>query len=131
VGVVAKGTRQKTGERSAFEKEVGRQLGSRAKHEEEQLEYEVWEVRTYTPDFVLEWKGHKRYIEAKGYFSARDRKKLLLVRDQFPGIDLRIVFQRNNKLSRKSKTRYSDWAERHGFTYAIGSVPKEWRKRNG
>lgn len=126
-----KGT--KTGKyRSKFEKRVGAQLGSRAKYEAERLEYEVHLVKKYLPDFVLEWKdGTKRYIEAKGLFTPADRRKLLWVMEAHPDIDLRIVFQKDNYLTRAKSSRYSDWAEKNGFKWAVGSVPASWRRKDG
>ena len=67
----------------------------------------------------------KNYLEAKGYFRAEDRVKLLSVRDNYPDMDLRLVFQKDNKVHRTSKMKYSDWAEKHGFQYCVGSIPKD------
>ena len=84
---------------------------------------QVW--RTYTPDFRLVRSGV--FVEAKGKFTAQDRRKHLQVRDSHPDEDLKFIFQRDNKISRRSTTRYSDWCEKNGFEYAIGiEVPKEW-----
>lgn len=83
--------------------------------------------KTYVPDFIITRKdGTKLYIESKGYFRPEDRSKLLAIKRQNPDLDLRIIFQRNDKIKR-SKSRYSDWAVRHSFDYHIGfEVPKEW-----
>jgi hypothetical protein len=32
----------------------------------------------------------------------------------------------NSRISKKSETRYSDWAERNGFKYAKGLIPQSW-----
>jgi len=80
-------------------------------------------AKRYTPDFILE---NGIIIEAKGRFTAFDRAKHLLLRDQYPDEDIRFIFQYDNKISRTSKTRYSDWCEKHGFKYAIREVPDEW-----
>jgi hypothetical protein len=78
----------------------------------------------YIPDFVL---PNGIIIEAKGYLSQSDRVKMKLIKEQHPALDIRFVFQRaSNTISRKSKTTYAKWAERHGFPWAEGTVPKEW-----
>jgi hypothetical protein len=51
---------------------------------------------------------------------------MLAVKESHPDKDIRFVFQANNKIHPKSVTRYSDWAEKHGFKYAIGEAPKDW-----
>lgn len=81
------------------------------------------ETRKYTPDFKV---GDIR-IECKGRLTADDRKKLLLFKAQHPKIDLRLVFMYpNNKLTARSKTRYWEWAEKHGIVWADREVPKAW-----
>lgn len=75
------------------------------------------------PDFAL---TNGVLIECKGRLTAADRKKLLLVKKQHPRLDLRLLFQFDNKLSPRSKTRYSTWAEKNGFEWAVGSIPRGW-----
>lgn len=85
--------------------------------------------RDYVPDFCITLRsGHRIFIEAKGYLRPDDRAKLLSARECNPEADIRLVFQQDNKLNKNSRTRYSGWAERHGFKYAIGSIPIEWLK---
>ena len=80
--------------------------------------------RRYTPDWVL---PNGIIIETKGLFKYVDREKHLLVREYHPELDIRFMFMRNNKLTKTSKKRYSDWCEDNGFLYAIGyEIPKEW-----
>lgn len=83
--------------------------------------------RRYNPDFVITRKdGSKLYIESKGYLRRDDRSKLIAIRRQNPELDIRIIFQKN-QLIKGTKSRYSDWADRHKYPYAIGTkVPKEW-----
>jgi len=79
---------------------------------------------TYLIDFVL---NNGIAIEVKGQFTSDDRKKHLLIKDQWPDLDLRFVFSNpHQKLSKKSKTSYAKWCEKHGFRWAQGSVPDEW-----
>lgn len=83
------------------------------------------ERRKYTPDFILE---NGIILETKGRLTAADRKKMLLVKAQHPGLDIRFVFMYpNNKLSAKSKTRYWEWAEKNGFPWCGKEVPKSWQ----
>jgi hypothetical protein len=88
----------------------------------------VGQLCDYTPDFRVEpEKGGWFYIEVKGWLDGPDRTKLRAVRKQHPGLDIRIVFQRNNLIKgTKNKTRYSDWATKYGFKFAFKDVPKEW-----
>ena len=94
-------------------------------YESEKLKYVT--EHTYMPDFVITLSsGRKIYIEAKGYFRASDRSKLVAVREAHPEKDIRLVFQNNGKLHKLSPTRYADWADKHSFQYAVGSIPKDW-----
>lgn len=89
------------------------------------LPYEVQEIRKYTPDFVLD----DFIIEFKGKFDTDARKKMKLIKKQYPDKDIRLVFMQDNRITKTSKTRYSDWARKNGFKYHIGiSLPKEWIK---
>lgn len=83
--------------------------------------------RVYTPDFEFGTYGF--FVEAKGYFKGTDRTKLLAVRESNPDLDLRILFLTDNKISKKSETRYSEWCEKHGFQYAFKRIPDEWFER--
>jgi hypothetical protein len=80
--------------------------------------------RNYTPDLVL---GNGVIIEIKGKFTGEMRTKMLAVRRCNPDLDIRMLFQADNWLTKKKATRYSDWCERNGFIYHIGEVvPSEW-----
>jgi hypothetical protein len=81
------------------------------------------QTHVYTPDFVL---PNGIIVETKGIWSADDRKKMGLIKEQHPDIDVRMVFGLDNKISKNSKTRYSTWCEKRGIKYAIGSIPEEW-----
>lgn len=85
---------------------------------------DVYQRCSYTPDFVL---ANGVWIEAKGYLDGPDRTKLKAIKQQHPEIDLRLVFQRDNVIKgTKNKTRYSQWADRNGFKWAIKEVPESW-----
>ena len=87
------------------------------------LSYRIEENHTYLPDFRL---GNGVIVECKGRLTPKDRKKLKLVKDGHPDKDIRLVFQYNNKLNPRSKTRYSDWAEKNGFLWAVKDIPQAW-----
>lgn len=93
------------------------------------IKYKVSKVKFYKPDFILsyKYKDKEMLIETKGWFTSVDRQKLIYVLESNPGIDLRLVFEKDNKLNRKSNTRYSDWAKKHGIKYHVGiGIPDEW-----
>lgn len=96
------------------------------------IEYETENIpyvveHHYTPDFVITRKdGSKLYIEAKGWLRSEDKRKMRAVKLQHPTYDIRIVFQKDNPLYKGSKSKYSDWARKLGFPYAIGTIPKDW-----
>lgn len=80
----------------------------------------------YTPDFVLE---NGIIIESKGRFLTEDRQKHLLVQKQHPEHDIRFVFSNSKtKISKRSKTTYADWCDKHGFLYADKEIPHAWLK---
>jgi len=122
--------RQQTGKRSGLEAQIASQLdrlGVKYGYETYKVSFvKPAKARIYTPDFVLE---NGIIIEAKGLFDTADRQKHLLVKEQNPQLDLRFVFSNpNQRISKKSKTTYGMWCERHGFKYAKGLVPIEWLK---
>lgn len=91
------------------------------------LSYIPVKPKKYTPDFFI--SDYNIYIEAKGYFTSKDRTKMLLIKEQHPDKKFKLLFQNaRNKLSKSSKTTYAMWAEQHGFEWAEGMVPKEWLK---
>jgi hypothetical protein len=79
--------------------------------------------RKYKPDWRL---PNGVIVESKGKLDADARTKHLQIKAQRPDLDIRFVFQFDNKLSKASKTRYSTWCEKHGFKYAFGRIPREW-----
>ena len=46
----------------------------------------------YTPDFFL---NNNIILEAKGFFKPADRRKMLAIKNQYPDLDIRFVFQRS------------------------------------
>jgi len=86
--------------RNNFEKKVAAQLGTEFQYEVKRLTYTL--NHTYLPDFVDE--ANRRIVEAKGLFTAEDRRKHLAIREQYPDWHVQIVFQNpDKKLSKTSK----------------------------
>jgi hypothetical protein len=79
-------------------------------------------VGTYTPDFQI----GNLVIESKGLFTKEDRDKMVKVKRDNPTLDICMLFMSNNKLTKSSKYRYLDWAEKFGFKASVGLVPEEW-----
>jgi hypothetical protein len=96
-------------------------------YEQYKISYDVpVSHHVYTPDFVLD---NGIIIEAKGIFSggATERKKYILVKQQYPHLDIRFIFSNpQTKLYKGSKTTYGDWAEKNGFLYARKFIPDSW-----
>jgi len=112
--------------RSQLEKNIANlleQLGVSYLYESEKLSYTI--EHNYTPDFVL---PNYKYLEAKGYWSAEDRRKILAVKRDNPDIDLRMIFQSPyNTISKRSKTTYAKWCERHNIPWSsYKDIPIEW-----
>ena len=89
------------------------------------FEYIVPESKhVYTPDFPV---SPHIVIETKGRWVLEDRQKMLLVMEQYPDIDFRIVFYNaNQKIKKGSKTSYAMWCDKHGIKWAHKFIPPEW-----
>ena len=98
-------------------------LGVSFEYESEKLGYTI--EHSYTPDFVL---PNYTYLEAKGYWDPKDRRKILAVKKDNPDIDLRMVFQSPyNKISKKSKTTNAQWCDRHDIPWtSYQNIPIDW-----
>ena len=107
--------------RNKFEQRIHDELkGAKVKaaYESEKIPYVIH--GRYIPDFILTTKtGKKIYLECKGYLRPEHKRKMVAVKRQHTDLDLRILFYASNK-------KNSKWAIKHGFKYAIGSIPKEW-----
>lgn len=118
--------------RSGLEKKVKSYLKNRKikfKYEPYSIPYTL--EAKYTPDFVLIKRDGSgdMLIETKGFFKPSDRRKLLAVKRCNPDLDIRLVFQRDNYLTKAKTSTYSDWARKHGFMYHVGEeIPKAWLK---
>ena len=80
----------------------------------------------YYPDFLL---GNGILIETKGIFETADRQKQLLIQEQHPDLDIRLVFSSSkSKLYKGSPTTYGMWCEKHGIKYSDKLIPLSWLK---
>jgi len=118
------------GFRSGLEASVSAQLAAANvafTYEAKKIEYEVPSRKAkYTPDFIL---PNGIVIETKGRFVTADRQKHVLLRKQYPDLDLRFVFSNSrNRISKTSKTTYAKWCETHDFQYADKLIPQAWLK---
>lgn len=114
--------------RSGFEKKVYEgaiEHGHTLEHEPRDAILRYNTPSTYLPDFRTR---SGILIESKGYFDGRSRAKMLRVKKQNRDSDIRIVFQRaNNKIGKSpSSLTYWQWAEKHGFAWSEGNIPKDW-----
>lgn len=82
-------------------------------------------ARKYTPDFVL--LNNNIIIESKGRFITADRQKHLMIKEQYPDLDIRFVFSNSKaKLSKLSQTTYGMWCDKFGFKYSDKEIPQAW-----
>ena len=115
------------GFRSGLEEKISDlmvELGIDHDYEATKISYQT--EHFYCPDFYLPNKNI--YLEAKGYWRPEDRRKIKTVRKQHPDLDLRMVFQNPYQtISKKSKTTYAQWCERHGIPWSsYHNLPLEW-----
>lgn len=101
--------------RSNFEELVATSLKLK-EYETDRIKYiKPASKHTYTPDFKLK---DNVYFETKGRFTASDRKKHLLLKEQHPELTIVLVFQNAyNTLTRRSSTTYADWATKNGILW--------------
>lgn len=68
----------------------------------------------YTVDFTI----GELLIEGKGYLSDhQERYKYVLLKQQYPDLDLRFVFDNPNKLCGGTKYTHAKWADKYGFKW--------------
>jgi len=123
---------QKLGYKSGFEAKIAEQIDSitvsaKSMYEITTIKYTVPARNSkYTVDWTL---PNGILIESKGRWTREDRKKHLLVKEQHPELDIRIIFQSaNTKISKGSKTTYAAFCDKHGILWAEKNVPESWLK---
>ena len=99
------------------------ELGVKYEYESTTVPYVIH--HNYTPDFLL---PNGVFLECKGYWEPEDRRKIKAVKEQSPELDIRMVFQAPfNTISKKSKTTYAKWCERHNIPWcSYATIPVEW-----
>lgn len=116
--------------RSGLEDKVSKQLEAK----NIKFDYERWRIpyvvpssnHHYTPDFLL---PNGIFIETKGLWDSDDRKKHLLIREQHPDLDIRLVFSSSrSKIYKGSPTSYAEWCEKHNILFADKLIPVDWLK---
>lgn len=131
--------------RSKLEERVAEQLdkaGVAYAHEAKWVRYVVPEREAkYLPDFsdpdgcpiIIEAKGrfgggNPRFRQSNSSDSAKERQKLILLKEQHPELDIRLVFERaSSPIYPKSPTSQGKWATDHGFAWSDkGIVPQSW-----
>lgn len=106
--------------KNKFEARIEQQLKKskvKFKYESEKIPYIL--ARHYIPDFIIETKDGKIYIECKGYFRPEHKSKMAAVKKMHPELDIRIIFYSHSRVNIK-------WAEKYGFKYAFHQIPEEW-----
>lgn len=86
--------------------------------------------KRYTPDFTV----GDCHIEVKGWWPPADRAKFLSVIHSNPGVRILVALEYPDlTLSKKSKTTYSQWCDKHGIFWCGIPIPCEtlslWLKK--
>ena len=121
-----KPTKKTSKYKSGLEQQVAKLLeGLVVSYEYESCKIPYTIQHNYHPDFILPNHVH---LEAKGYWSAPDRRKIAAVKKDNPELDLRMVFQAPfNKISKGSKTTYAIWCEKHDIPWtSFHNIPLDW-----
>ena len=118
--------------RSGYEKKIYEQAISLGR----QLVFEPpdavvrYNIPTRTARYIVDFRLDSGIlVESKGRLTAKDRAKMLLVKADNPGLDIRFLFQRaNNRITKSPKSlTYGEWATKHGFPWSEGThIPEEW-----
>lgn len=111
--------------RSNFEEKVWEAAIRESRDIEYEPHYIPYQLKgNYLPDMRL---PNGIYIEVKGYLDAAACRKMKAVKACNPHLDIRFCFMDlNGKRNKRAKLRNWEWADRHGFKYCEGTIPKEW-----
>lgn len=116
--------------RSGLEVRIAQQMvdaGIDYRYESDKIPYVIpASNHVYNPDFIL---PNGIIVEGKGLFEIADRKKHLLIKAQYPHLDIRFVFSSpTQKLYKGSKTTYAMWCDKNNYKYAKTFIPASWFK---
>nr|WP_174890408.1 endodeoxyribonuclease [Roseicella sp. DB1501] len=100
---------------------VAKALPADYRYEAARLTYQI-PASTYTPDWIS--PDGRTIIESKGRFSEEDRRKMRLIRQQFPHLRIIMIFQNpRTRISKRSKTTYEEYARKIGIeVMTLGEV---------
>lgn len=124
-------SKKTTGEEPKFRSQFEADMWHSAKRSRKSLEHEPHYIPyvikgNYLPDFIL---PNGIIVEAKGYLDAAACRKMKAVKASNPTLDIRFVFQKaSGKRNKRAKLTNWQWAERHGFPWAEGTIPLAWWK---
>lgn len=118
--------------RSGLEDQTAEDLTARGvpyRYEEVKLRYlKPASKHTYTPDFIL---PNGIVVETKGRFEVEDRQKHELIREQYPDLDIRLIFTRSAAPLRKgAKSTYADWCAKRGIKFADAPTAAQRKRGN-
>jgi hypothetical protein len=54
------------------------------------------------------------------------RTKMKAVKESNPELNIKMLFMKDNWVTGKHQHRYSEWAEKNGFGWALVKVPQSW-----
>jgi len=116
--------------RSKFEATVAEQLRKKKVqfgYETVTLKYTMPESKhDYKPDFELFKNGI--ILECKGKWDSDSRKKMALIKEQWPHLKIKMLFMRDQPIRKGSSTYYSDVCKKLGYDYAFKDIPDDWLK---
>jgi hypothetical protein len=100
--------------RNKFEKYIDKLLPNEFVYEAQKFPYTL--IHTYLPDWInLELKI---MVEGKGMWCPKDRTKIITIQQTYPDWIIVMCFYDSNKtLTKKSKTKYSDWCNKHNIKW--------------
>jgi hypothetical protein len=101
-------------------------MGYKLPYEVNRIKYLIPESKhTYTPDFTV---TDNVYVETKGLWTAQERKKACLIKEQHPEIKILYVLYRDQKISKSSGTTYLNWAQKNGLLVCTFKDVETWTK---
>ena len=105
-----------------------------------EYDYEITVIPYTVPEskhkYTVDWTLlNGTLVETKGYLSDhQERNKYVLLKQQYPDLDLRFVFDNPNKLCGGTKYSHAKWADKFGFRWcSIKDVEtiQSWISENG
>jgi hypothetical protein len=113
---------------SGLERTIAKKLKNRGvavKYEERDVEYLVPKA---LDGFVFQFQLENGIlIQTIGRSVQEDRKRLRLIKEQHPELDIRLVFTNaNSRLSDGGEVTCAMWADSMGFKWAEVSIPDSW-----